>query len=39
MLFDPLEKQLHLPAAAIEVGNRDGRQEKVEGIDSSIPKE
>jgi hypothetical protein len=31
MLLDPLEKQLHLPAAAIEIGNRYGRQDKVVG--------
>ena len=31
MLLDPLEKQFHLPTAAIKIGNRDGRQEKVVG--------
>ncbi len=31
MLFDPFEKQLHLPAAAIKIGNRDGRQNEVVG--------
>ena len=31
MLFDPLEKQLHLPAAAIKIGNRDGGQDEVVG--------
>jgi len=28
MLFDPLEKQLDLPAAAIKIGNRDGGQDE-----------
>ena len=31
MLFDPLEKQLHLPSAAIKIGNRDGRKDEVVG--------
>jgi hypothetical protein len=31
MLFDPLEKQLHLPAAAIKIRNRDGGQDEVVG--------
>ena len=31
MLLDPFEKQLYLPTAAIKIGNRDGRQDKVVG--------
>ena len=31
MLLDPFEKQLHLPAAAIKICNRDGRQDKIVG--------
>ncbi|MCK9231131.1 MAG: hypothetical protein RBS58_10770 [Syntrophales bacterium] len=31
MLFDPLEKQLHLPAVAIQFGDRLHRQRKIVG--------
>ena len=31
MLLDPFEKQLDLPAAAIEVGNRDSGKNEVVG--------
>ena len=31
MLLDPLEEQLHLPAAAIELGDRECRQREVVG--------
>ena len=31
MLLDPFEKQFHLPAAAIQIGNRSGWQHKVVG--------
>jgi hypothetical protein len=28
-VLDPFEKQLHLPAAAVEIGNRDGRKGEI----------
>ena len=31
MLFDPAKEQFHLPARAIELGNDQGREEKVVG--------
>jgi hypothetical protein len=30
-LFDPFEKQLHLPVAAINICNRDGWQDEIVG--------
>ena len=31
MLFDPTEEELHLPTAAIQIGDRLSRQQKVVG--------
>lgn len=36
MLLDPFEKQLHLPSAAIEIGNCFGRQDKIVFIFLSV---
>ena len=37
MLLDPLEEQLDLPAALVELGDREGRQCEVVGQEDEAP--
>ena len=36
MLFHPFEEQLHLPSAAVELGNYDGGQREVVGQENQL---